>query len=153
MSGLEEFRLQPVLNLKSNLADTLEVEFAHLKMAHQEEVTRLEKLQRRKTEEMEVLSRQQQNGPLDCCSIELSQQYLQTLAEHESIQTARVKEAERQVETKREELVKMVQHQKTLEKLRDQHVTRQRQVLQHREANMIDDLVTTRYTRKGKPDA
>lgn len=153
MTGLEEFRLQPVLNLKSNLADTLEVEFAHLKVAHQEEVTRLEKLQRRKTEEMEVLSRQQQSGPLDCHAIELRQHYLQTLTDHETVQTTRVKDAERQVETKREELVKTVQDQKTLEKLRDQHQARQRRVLQHREAGMIDDLVTMRYIRKGKPHA
>jgi hypothetical protein len=70
MSNVEEFRLQPVLNLKSSLADMLEVEFAHLKVTHQNEVTRLEKLQRRKTEEMEVLS-QQQSGPLDCSTIEV----------------------------------------------------------------------------------
>jgi flagellar export protein FliJ len=148
MSNTEEFRLQPVLNLKSSLVDTLEVEFAHLKVTHQNEVTRLEKLQRRKTEEMEVLSQQQQSGPLDCQAIELRQQYLQTLAEHETVQTARVKDAARQVETKRKELVKTVQDQKTLEKLRDQHETKQRQVLLHREANMIDDLVTTRYARE-----
>jgi len=153
MTGSEEFRLQPVLNLKSNLADTLEVEFAHLRVTHQEEVTRLEKIQRHKTEEMEVLGQQQQSGPLDCQSIELRQQYVQILAEHETFQTARVKDAERQVETKREELVKTVQDQKTLEKLRDQHKAKQRQILQHREAGMIDDLVTMRYIRKGKANA
>lgn len=153
MTGSEEFRLQPVLNLKANLVDTLEVEFAHLKLAHQQEVTHLEKLQRRKTEEMEVLSRQQQSGPLDCQSIELRQHYLQTLAECETVQTVRVKDAERQVETKREELVKGVQDQKTLEKLRDQHEAKQRQILLHREAKMIDDLVTARYIRKGKSNA
>jgi flagellar export protein FliJ len=148
MSNVEEFRLQSVLNLKSSLADTLEVEFAHLKVTHQNEVTRLEKLQRHKTEEMEVLSQQQQSGPLDCCTIELRQQYLQTLAEHETAQTTRVNNAEHKAETKREELVKTVQDQKTLEKLRDQHETKQRQLLLHREANMIDDLVMTRYARE-----
>jgi flagellar export protein FliJ len=148
MSGSEEFRLQPILNLKSSLVDVLEVEFAHLKEAHQSEVTRLEKLQRHQTEEMAVLSQQQQSGPLDCHSIQLSQQYLETLAQKETEQTVRVKETEQQVETKREELVKTMQDQKTLEKLRERHDTKQHQVLQHREANTVDDLVTSRYARE-----
>jgi flagellar export protein FliJ len=148
MSRSEEFRLQPILNIKSSLVDTLEVEFSHLKVAHEKEVTRLANLQRRKTEEMEVLSQQQQNGPLDCRTIELGQQYVQNLAEQETKQVFHVKDAERQAEIKREELVKTMQDQKTLEKLRDQHNAKQRKVWLHREAIMIDDLVTTRYAHE-----
>ncbi len=148
MPKTEEFRLQSILNLKVSLVDNLEVELAHLKLAYLQETEQLENLQHRTTDEMELLSRQQQAGLLDCKDIQLRQQYLQRLAESMVQQTLRVKQAEQQMETKREELVKMMQDQKTLEKLREHHETKQRQFLLRREAGMVDDIVTTRYARE-----
>ncbi|MFN8455292.1 MAG: flagellar export protein FliJ [Anaerolineae bacterium] len=148
MPKTEEFRLQSVLNLKVSLVDNLEVEFAHLRVAYQQEVERLDNLQHRTTDEMELLSQQQQSGSLDCKDIQLRQQYLQRLVESIVQQNLRVKQAEQHMETKREELVKMMQDQKTLEKLREHHDAKQRQFLLRREAGMVDDIVTTRYGRE-----
>lgn len=148
MPKTEEFRLQSILNLKVSLVDNLEVELAHLRLAYQQETEQLDTLQHRTTNEMEALSQQQQAGLLDCKDIQLRQQYLQRLVESIVQQTLRVRQAEQQMETKREELVKMMQDQKTLEKLREHHEAKQRQFLSRREASMVDDIVTTRYARE-----
>lgn len=148
MPKTEEFRLQSILNLKESLVDNLEVEFAHLRSAYQQEMEQLDHLQHRTTHEMESLSQQQQAGLLDCKDIQLRQQYLQRLVESIVQQNIRVKQAEQHMEIKREELVKMMQDQKTLEKLREHHEAKQRQFLLRREASMVDDIVTTRYARE-----
>jgi flagellar export protein FliJ len=148
MPKTEEFRLQSILNLKENLVDNLEVEFAHLRLAYQQELEWLNNLQHRTTKEMDTLSQQQRAGLLDCKDIQLRQHYVQRLVENIVQQNLRVKQAEQNMETKREELVKMMQDQKTLEKLREHHETKQRQFLLRREASMVDDLVTTRYARE-----
>lgn len=148
MPKTEEFRLQSILNLKESLVDNLEVEFAHLRLAYQQEVEQLDNLQQRSTSEMELLSQQQQAGLLDCKDIQLRQQYLQRVVESIIQQHVRVTQAEQRMETKREELVKMIQDQKTLEKLREHHEAKQRQFLLRREAGMVDDIVTTRYARE-----
>ena len=54
-----------------------------------------------------------------------------------------------QVEAKREELVKTMQDQKTLEKLKNRHRARELTELNRREARVVDDLVITRYAREG----
>lgn len=148
MPKTEEFRLQSILNLKESLVDNLEVEFSHLRSAYQQEMDQLDHLQHRTINEMESLSQQQQAGLLDCKDIQLRQQYLQRLVESIVQQNIRVKQAERHMEIKREELVKMMQDQKTLEKLKEHHEAKQRQFLLRREASMVDDIVTTRYARE-----
>ncbi|NJN92625.1 MAG: flagellar export protein FliJ [Anaerolineales bacterium] len=148
MRDTNTFRLQSILDLKTNVVDNLETEFAHLRQAHQREETKLEALHNSRTQEIEALHRQQQNGPLDCDAIQVHQQYLQALADQAVRQAVRVREAARQADAKREELVKTMQDQKTLEKLRERHDTKQYQILLRREAGIIDDLVTTRYARE-----
>ena len=53
------------------------------------------------------------------------------------------------METKREELVKTMQDQKTLEKLRGRHQEKQQQDLLRREARAVDDLVITDTNERG----
>lgn len=146
MKKKNAFRLQPVLNYKVNLVDTLEVEFARLKQIQLEETSRLNQLEQTKAAEMDAL-RLQQNGQLDCHSIQLHQQYLQALDQVIHRQTHRVETAKQNTEIKREELVKTVQDQKTLEKLKEKHTHQQQLELSRREARVLDDLVTTRYKR------
>jgi len=148
MSSSKEFRLQPILNLKSTLLEMLEVEFAYLKLAHQREVETLLRLQHSQAQVTELLRQQQQTILLDCETIQQLQHYLHILAERITQQGASVRASEVRMESKREELVKAMQDQKTLEKLREQHLAKQRQHLLHQEANMIDDIVTTRYRRE-----
>lgn len=148
MRNTNTFRLQSILDLKTNLVDNLETEFAQLRQVHQREETKLEAIHSSRTQEIEALRRQQQSGPLDCEAIQVRQQYLQILADQAVRQATRVREAARQAEAKREELVKTMQDQKTLEKLRERHDTKQHQILLRREAGIIDDLVTTRYARE-----
>lgn len=142
------FRLQPVLNYATSIVDTLELEFARLKLAQNSEIELLNQLELAKSQEMDSLQSRQQ-GRLDCESIVLHQQYLQMLDAQVKRQKNRVKQAAEKVNTKRSELVEHIKNQKTLEKLRDNQAATQQQDLRRREAGVIDDLVTTRYARKG----
>jgi len=147
MKQKNTFRLQPVLNYKANLVDSLEVEFARLKQIQREETNRLNQLEQTRAAEMDAL-RLQQNGRLNCHSIQLHQQYLQALDEVINRQSHRVEKAKQNTEHKREELVETVQDQKTLEKLKQKHAHKQQLELSRREARVLDDLVTTRYKRQ-----
>jgi flagellar export protein FliJ len=149
MKQKDNFRLQPVLNLKTSMVDTLEVEFARLKQIQLEETRRLKQLEQTKESEMDTL-RSQQNGRLNCHAIQMHQQYLQALDQVIHQQNHRVETAKHKTEHKREELVKTVQDQKTLEKLKEQHTQKQQLELSRKEARVIDDLVVSRYKRHGQ---
>ncbi|GAB4432500.1 MAG: hypothetical protein Kow0031_13880 [Anaerolineae bacterium] len=141
------FRLQPVLDYKSNMVDTLELEFAQLKLTHKDQLEILAQLEMAQTQEMDNL-RGQQHGMLNCQSIVLRQQYLQMLETQVQLQRERVKRAEAKVNAKREELVEMMKGQKTLEKLQASHIENQKIETRRRESRIIDDIVTTRYARE-----
>ncbi len=149
MSKQNSFRLQSVLNYKSSLVDSLETEFAQLRALQKSEEDALAHLETMVQDHTASLQRQQKNGVLDCQTIELHQKYLHFLHAHVERQKIRVAETRAQVETKREELVKTMQEQKTLEKLKDRHVARELIELNRREGRIVDDLVTTRYAREG----
>lgn len=141
------FRLEPVLNYTSSMVDTLELEFAQLKLAHKNEMEVLERLEAAKIDEMDNLQHQQ-HGLLDCEAILLRQKYLQVLDTQISRQKTRVKAAGAKVDAKRDELVDSMKSQKTLEKLKENHIASQQLDERRREARIIDDLVTTRYARE-----
>lgn len=147
MSGPNTFRLESVLNFKSGLVDTLEMEFAQLKAAHQYELNSLSRLEQIKNQQIDALHQQQQ-GMLDCYTIQLSHQYLDTLGNMVTQQASRAEEIKRQMEAKREELVKSMQDQEALEKLRKNHLTQRHRELHRREAQAVDDIVITRYARE-----
>ena len=148
MPNQNNFRLQPVLKFKASLIDNLELEFVHLKLAHQNEVQALLELKQIKNQELEALDQQRRRGVIDCEAIQLGHQYLQALDESVANQLIQVAEAEHRLDAKRDELVKTMQDQKTLEKLRDRHWDKQQQENLRREARNIDDLVTTRFGRE-----
>ncbi len=148
MGQKKNFRLQSVLNYKTGLVDNLETEFAQLRAIQKSEEEALRHLEEMVQSHSDSLQRQQEEGTLNCQTIELHQKYLRFLHNHVNRQRVRVAEAATHVEKKREELVQMMQEQKTLEKLKDKHVTRELLELNRREARIVDDLVTTRYARE-----
>lgn len=141
------FRLQPVLDYKSNMVDTLELEFAQLKLTHKDQLEILTQLEIAQSQEMDSLHGQQ-HGMINCQSIVLRQQYLQMLEKQVTLQRDRVKRAEAEVNAKRDELVEMIKGQKTLEKLQANHIETQKVETRRRESRIIDDIVTTRYARE-----
>ncbi len=149
MSQQKNFRLQSVLNYKTGLVDNLETAFAQLRAIQKSEEDALRHLEEMVQAHSESLHRQQGESALNCQTIELHQKYLRFLHNHVNRQKVRAAEATTLAEQKREELVQMMQEQKTLEKLKDKHVTRELLELNRREARIVDDLVTTRYARKG----
>lgn len=148
MPNQNNFRLQPVLKFKASLVDNLELEFVHLKIAHQNEIQALLELERIKNQELEALDQQRRQGVIDCDTIQLGHQYLNALDEYVAKQVMQVAEAEHRLDAKRDELVKTMQDQKTLEKLRDRQWEKQQKENLRRETRNIDDLVTTRYGRE-----
>ncbi len=149
MSKKNSFRLQSVLNYKTGLVDNLETEFARLRALQKNEEEALAHLEEMVQTQTASLKHQQETGVLNCNTIELHQKYLHFLRNHVERQKVRVAEAKMQAEAKREELVKTMQDQKTLEKLKDRHLARELVELNRREARTVDDLVITRYAREG----
>ena len=147
MSNTTTFRLEPVLNFKSGLVDTLEMEFAQLKTAYQYELDSLSRLEQIKNQQLNTLHQQQQ-GMLDCYTIQLCHQYLDALNNMVTQQASRTEEIKRHLEAKREELIKSIQDQEVLEKLRQNHLTQQQRELHRRELQAVDDIVITRYARE-----
>lgn len=149
MSQKNNFRLQTVLNYKTGLVDNLETEFAQLRAIQKAEEDALRHLEEMVADHSESLHRQQAEGTLNCQTIELHQKYLVFLNHHTNRQKVRVAEASKHLEQKRDELVQSMQEQKTLEKLKTKHNSREALEANRREARIVDDLVTTRYARKG----
>lgn len=141
------FRLEPVLNYTTNMVDTIELEFARLKLAHKNEMEVLERLEAAKLEEMDNLEHLQ-HGQLNCETILVRQKYLTVLDKQIDRQKTRVHNAEINVNAKRAELVEAMKSQKTLKKLKENHLAAQTLDEHRREARIIDDLVTTRYARE-----
>jgi flagellar export protein FliJ len=149
MAQTEPFRLQSVLNLKASIVESLEMEFARLRVVHQNEEDILTSLEQALEEQNKALREQQGSGPIDLDEIQLRQRYLRLLDDHVAQQTVRVEECLEQLETKRDELVKGMQEEQTLEKLRERHLQRQAKEVQRLEARDIDEMATTRYSREG----
>ena len=148
MAKQPQFHLQPILNYKAGMVDTLEVQFARLKNSHKNEVDTLQKLDQVKQQGEQALNQRQQEGELDCQAIQLHQQYLRSLEQNLAQQSARVATSKSQLETKRTELIKTMQDQETLAKLREQEqAEHQKEMLRH-EARTVDDLVITRHGQK-----
>ncbi len=149
MSKPTDFRLQSVLNFKTGIVDSLEVEFGKLKGIHRQELNILQQLEHTALAQQTLLEKEQLQTDLDCDTITLHQKYLQMLHHRIIRQKVRVKAARANMETKRAELIKTMREQKTLENLKDKHQTRVARELLQKEARIIDDLVITRYARKG----
>jgi len=149
MSKSTDFRLQSVLNFKSSIVDSLEVEFGKLKGIHQQELNALQQLQHTALAQQALLEKEQLQSDLDCNTIDLHQKYLQMLHHRTIRQKVRVEAAQAKMENKRAELIKTMQEQKTLEKLKGKHQTRVARELMQKESRTIDDLVITRYAREG----
>lgn len=147
MPHKDSFRLEPILNLKASMVDNLEIEFANLKKSHQNELNNLQRLERIKDQHLNDLH-SQQHGTLDCQSIQLRQQYLRALDAQMIRQRFRVEEVRRQIEIKRDELVKTMQDRKSLEKLREHFQTNLHQDLRRREVRAVDDIVISKYGRE-----
>lgn len=149
MSRKDNFRLQPILNYKTGLVDNLETEFAQLRNIEKNEEETLLHLESVERDHAASLAEQQRSKTINPHTIGLHQKYLQYLQNHVDRQMVRVAEAKNNTENKRQELVKMMQDQKTLEKLKEKHVTRTNIEINRKEGRILDDLVTTRYTREG----
>lgn len=148
MAKNPQFHLQPILNYKAGMVDTLEVQFARLKNIHKNEADALQKLQYIKQQGELALNQRQQEGEIDCQAIQLHQQYLRSLEQNLAQQAARVAASKSQMENKRTELIKTMQDQETLEKLREQERDEHQKDLLRREARTVDDLVITRHGQK-----
>jgi len=149
MSKRNNFRLESVLNYKTSMVDNLEAEFTHLKAIQKSEEEALHHLETIVSQHTASLKREQEQGLLNCQTIELHQRYLRFLSNHVDRQKIQAVSARMNAENKREELIKMMQDQKTLEKLREKHLTKEALALNRQESRVVDDLVTTRYAREG----
>ena len=139
------FSLQGVLEIKEKLEGQAKVDFG---MARARLTAEEEKKDALIAERLTYQDRLQQcmTGNLDFHRISRLRSAIENTEERIRVQDNAVKRAERQVESARIKLNKVVQERKTIEKLREKQFEEYLKETDAEESKMVDELVSYRYT-------
>ena len=91
-------------------------------------------------------------GDLNFREINRLKSAVDNTAERIRVQDSAVRRAERQVESARIKLNKVVQERKTIEKLKEKRFEEYMKEFDAEESKMVDELVSYRYTAAGEKD-
>ena len=139
------FDLQGVLGIKEKLEGQARVDFgmARARLTAEEEKKEALIVQRKEYEE-ELKSTM--TGALDILEMNRLKNAVDIMNERIRVQDSAVKRAERQVESARLKLNKVVQERKTIEKLREKKFAEYMKEIDAEESKIVDELVSYRYT-------
>jgi len=142
-----QFKLEALLNHRRHQEEICQKELAQCRrrLVGEQEKLRLKKNLKR---EYLLKLQEKQKGSISISNVMLYKNFITRLSEEIEVQTACMREAVKQVNLKRNELIGIVKKRKTLEKLkeRDQLVYRKKLALDERK--LMDEVATTRYARK-----
>lgn len=148
MAKRNVFKLQPVLDYREHVEDTLRVALAELERLLQRETKTLNSLHGQHTASMGEMRDRQQSAQLDVSRIGLDLLYIQSLEERIKEQEARVNSLHDAVDRQREQLIEAVKEKKQLEKLKESAEVRVKQELKMAENRAIDDISMVQFNRK-----
>ncbi|MCR5322918.1 MAG: flagellar export protein FliJ [Lachnospiraceae bacterium] len=145
------FDLQGVLEIKQKLEGQARVDFgvARQKLNAEEELK--EALLQQRNGYAESL-RETMTGPLDILEMNRLKSAIDVMNERIRLQEVAVKRAERQVESARIKLNKVVQERKTIEKLREKKLEEYMKEIDAEESKAVDELVSYRYASVSPED-
>lgn len=145
------FDLQGVLGIKEKLEGQARVDFgvARARLTAEEEKKEALVLQRK---EYEKELKDTMTGALDILEMNRLKNAVDVMNERIRVQDGAVKRAERQLESARLKLNKVVQERKTIEKLREKKFEEYLKEIDAEERKTVDELVSYRYTSGEKND-
>ncbi len=143
------FDLQGVLEIKEKLEGQARVDFgvARAKLTAEEEKKELLIQQRNGYEEK---LKDTMTGRLDVLEVNRLRSAVSVMSERIRVQDTTVKRAERQLESARIKLNRVVQERKTIEKLREKKFEEYMKETDAEERKLVDELVSYRYTAAAK---
>ena len=141
------FKLEALLNHRRHQEEICQKELAR---CQRRLVGEQEKLRRTKHLKRDYLLKLQerQKGSISISDVILHKNYIARLSEEIEAQTACVREAAKQVNQKRNELIGIVKKRKTLERLKEKDQLAYRKKLMLDERKLMDEVATTRHARK-----
>ncbi len=138
------YRMQNILEVKEKLETQAKNEFAQANVALRTEEDKLEELKKRRKAYEERLH-ELYEGNLDLRDISETSTAIETIKYMEQVQMISVKNAEIQVERKREALSDAVKDVKTHEKLKEKQFEAFKASEAAKESKEIDELVSYRF--------
>ncbi|MBO4414955.1 MAG: flagellar export protein FliJ [Lachnospiraceae bacterium] len=145
------FDLQGVLEIKQKLEGQARVDFGVARSRLTAEEEKKEALVQQRNGYAEEL-RETMTGPLNIKEMNRLKNAVDVMNERIRVQDAAVKRAERQVESARIKLNKVVQERKTIEKLREKKFEEYMKEIDAEESKTVDELVSYRYTSASSED-
>ena len=142
------FRLQPVLNLRRDREEALQLELAALVAEEQAEQGRLNVLREASIQAMNDVFGLQSRSRTDVGAIEQGLLYLEALTAATVAQEELLARVSERVEAKRQEVVAAMQERKAIEKLKERHEQAYAAWVRRVEDGLIDDMATVRYNRR-----
>lgn len=138
------YRMQNILNVKTKLETQARNEFAEANMVLRAEEEKLEELVKRRADYEKNL-KELYDGPLNVREINDTSQAIETIKYMEKVQMVAIKNAELQVEKKREAMSEAVKDVKMHEKLKEKQFEEFRAEEAAKESKEIDELVSYRF--------
>ena len=139
------FDLQGVLEIKQKLEGQARVDFGIARQKLNAEEEKKEALIRQKNGYTEALA-ETMTGILNIQEMNRLKNAIDVMNDRIRLQEVAVKRAERQLESVRIKLNKVVQERKTIEKLREKKFEEYMKEIDAEESKMVDELVSYRYT-------
>lgn len=139
------FDLQGVLGIKEKLEGQARVDFgvARARLTAEEEKKEALIMQRKGYEQQ---LKETMQGALDITEMNRLKNAVDVMNERVRVQDGAVRRAERQLESARQKLNKVVQERKTIEKLREKKFEEYMKEIDAEERKAVDELVSYRYT-------
>ncbi|MDP4179484.1 MAG: flagellar export protein FliJ [Bacillota bacterium] len=141
------FKLQPLLNIKTQLENNAKNELGKAVQKLEEEKDRKKQLENYRQKYIDDFGEKSGKG-MRVEKLKEYTAYISHLAHKIEAQNKNIKEASENVDKHREELVAIVKEIKILEKLKEKKYKEYLNELQKDEQKVIDELVSYKYTEK-----
>jgi len=143
---MPKFKLESLLQHRKYIEEIFQCELADTLQALVEKRKSLERMKADRDRIQNDLHQKLKNG-IDAAEMLHFHEYLNRLALDMTAQKARVAEAEKNLEQKRNELVEAVKNRKIMDKLKDKQLAAEVDRLQKNEQNFMNDVAISRHLR------
>ena len=143
---MPKFKLESLLQHRKYIEEIFQCELADTLQALVEKRKSLERMKADRDRIQNDLHQKLKNG-IDAATMLHFHEYLNRLALDMTAQKARVAEAEKNLEQKRNELVEAVKNRKIMDKLKDKQLAAEVDRLQKNEQNFMNDVAISRHLR------
>jgi len=145
-----KFSLEPVLKHRKLLEQDLQKDFAALKrqlLVERERLSDFERVRDRFSGELQ----EKQVKSISVSDILLYTDFLQQVSKEIEKQSEKIREAEKSVDQKREELIGAMKNRKTIDRLREKGLKAHLQNLAKKEQNLMNEAAINIFNKKKYP--